>query len=73
MHDKKRTNYIYQNDVITYNEKKERHGNWIKHLADGSLNFKESYINGRAYGYSKQFYYIKSKTPHRIIETYVAR
>jgi hypothetical protein len=63
--------YVYQNDVIPRNKKGQRHGQWIKHFADGGFNFMESYINDRAHGYSKQFIY--TKFTKEIDEKYYAR
>ena len=44
-----------------YNEKGQRHGHWTKYYLDGRFNYKESYINDDAFGYSLCYYYYFNK------------
>lgn len=59
-------------EKISYNEKSQRHGNWIKYWPDGSFNFMASYINGITFGYTKAHYYRVGILEH-IEECYYAR
>ena len=59
-------------EKISYNEKQQRHGNWITYWPDGRFNFMESYINNLVFGYAKSHYY-KNLILEHIEECYYAK
>lgn len=63
---------MHVKEKTPFNEKGQRHGNWIKYWPDGCFNFMESYINGITFGYAKAYYYKVGILKH-IQECYYAR